>query len=136
MTSLRQRIGRLACLCVALTALGVEGRGPVRCSLINLIATPERFDGVRIQTVGYVRLRFEGNALFLSEDDAKHENTRNGLWLERNRDLEIRDGYALVEGVFRSDAKGHMALWSGTISDIARIEPWPPAQLPDAAATQ
>jgi len=33
---------------------------PIRCSVVNLLATPAVYDGKRVQLVGYVRLRFEG----------------------------------------------------------------------------
>jgi hypothetical protein len=132
MKHLLHRFARLfAVMSIALATLGADEARLKKCSLINLIATPERFDGVRVQTVGYVRLRFEGNALFLSSADAEHENTRNGIWLELRKGMEVRDGYALVEGVFAAGNKGHMALWSGTISSIDRLEPWPTEGLPD-----
>ena len=33
-------------------------------SLIRLIATPEKYDGKRIQVIGYLHIEFEGTAIY------------------------------------------------------------------------
>ena len=59
-------------LCIALVAAYcplVAGQSNDPVSLIQLIANPEKYDGKQVQVVGFLRLEFEGNALYLHEDD-------------------------------------------------------------------
>src|SRR5437016_4662724 len=49
-------------------------------SLINLIATPEKYDGKLIQVQGVCAFEFEGEALYLTRDDWKYGSTRNAVW--------------------------------------------------------
>ncbi|HSU12649.1 hypothetical protein [Longimicrobium sp.] len=106
--------------------------GPPRCSvypasLVELIARPERFDGKRVQVTGFVRIEFEGNAIYLSREDWEHGLYRNGLWINPPDSLRIRGapaGYMIVEGTFRAANRGHMGLWSGAIVQVMRIDPW------------
>jgi hypothetical protein len=51
-------------------------------SLIQIIANPTAFDQKRVAVKGYVVLEFEHQAVYLSEADAKHVITNNGLWLD------------------------------------------------------
>jgi len=99
-------------------------------SLINLIATPKAFDGKRIRVVGFVRIEFEGNAIYLHADDLRNGNTKNGLWLDLPRPLsrttKVNDQYAIVEGVFSMEDQGHFGLWSGAITQITRLDAWRP----------
>jgi hypothetical protein len=50
-------------------------------SLIELIANPTKFDGKRVRIIGFLRLEFEGNAIYLSKSDFEHGVTKNGLWV-------------------------------------------------------
>jgi hypothetical protein len=114
-----------------------QGELPIRCSLVNLLASPDDYDGERVQVVGYARLRFEGNALFLSQLDAEHDVFSNSVWLDisgwrRGPSSPATEGnqYAIVEGTFKKEEKGHMGLWPGAITQIERFDPWPPSWPP------
>lgn len=101
--------------------------GQMRVSLVQLIATPREFDQKRVIVEGYVVLRFEGQAIYLSEADAKDTITRNGLWLEvsdatyANR-ARFHKRWALVEGTFNARRRGHLDLFSGAIEGISRLK--------------
>jgi len=104
----------------------------IRCSIINLLASPESYDGKRIQVIGYARIRFEGNALFLSEESAKHEVVENSVWLDfsgwpGDRQALAKRGnrYAIVIGTFSQSETGHLGGWFGGITAIERFDPWP-----------
>lgn len=143
-------ISRSCLLCagvLALTAWNIDGferckhgtEPPLRLelqpdvtdlSIIQLIATPERYHGKVVRIVGFVRLEFEGNAIYLHQEDLKHGLTTNGLWLSVTDEIEKRadkysDKYVLVEGTFNSHNKGHMEMNSGAIENIKRLEVWP-----------
>jgi uncharacterized secreted protein with C-terminal beta-propeller domain len=100
-------------------------------SLINLIATPEKYDGKWVQVEGVCSFEFEGNALYLSRDDRNHLITKNAIWASWDTlgaqpyDLPFMfkfDGrHVLVEGYFDSNSKGHMGLFSGAITNVTRI---------------
>jgi hypothetical protein len=103
---------------------GSSPKRPLALSLLQLIATPEAFDGKYVRVFGFVRIEHEGTAIYLHREDAEHVLTKNGLWLEGFREGQVADRYALVEGRFSVKNQGHLGLWSGAIEDITRMEPW------------
>lgn len=103
---------------------------PLLVSLVQLIADPGRFDGKVVRCIGFCRIQFEGDAIYLHEDDFKHFITRNGLWLDIPKDHKLNrtaldQRYVLVEAQFSSIEHGHMDLFSGSLQKIRRIEPVP-----------
>jgi hypothetical protein len=99
----------------------------VDASLIELISSPERYRDRWVRIIGFVVLEFEGNAVYLHEEDFVHGITRNAIWLDvesSGAPQLTRPGYAIVEGRFSADAHGHMGLFSGALTRIGRISPW------------
>jgi hypothetical protein len=98
--------------------------------LINLIATPEKYDGKLIRVVGYLNLEFEGNALYLNKEDYKESLFRNAVWVNLTRKETIEKTktyskqYVVIEGTFVMSDTGHMGLFSGGITQISRIDLW------------
>jgi hypothetical protein len=99
--------------------------------LLQLIATPEAFDGMYVRVCGFVRIEHEGTAVYLHREDWEHALTKNGLWLvandatpEGSKEAQVQNRYALIEGRFSATRKGHLSLWSGSIENITRMEPW------------
>ena len=100
-------------------------------SLINLIATPERYDGRWVRVEGVCAFEFEGNALYLSRADRKHALTRNAIWASYDTlgaglyDLpftfKFGGRHVLLEGHFSSRDKGHMGMFSGALTNVNRI---------------
>ena len=102
---------------------------PTSVSIIQLIANPEKYNGKRVRIIGFVRIEFEGNAIYLHQDYEKLGIYSNALWLdvtdEIRKDREKYDGkYVIVVGTFDASNHGHMGLFSGTISDIKRFDFW------------
>ena len=103
--------------------------GPV--SIVNLIATPEKYDGKKIQIIGYLHLEFEGDGIYLHKDDYLNAITANGLWVNFSEKLtkktslkDYSDNYVIILGTFKKESKGHMGLWNGTMDDIIRLDFW------------
>ena len=101
----------------------------VGVSLIQLIATPEKYHGKRVRLEGFLRLEFEGNAIYLHREDYEHRITENGLWLDATNEMrkdrkKIDLHYVLIEGVFNAKSHGHMGLFSGEIKKINRCMLW------------
>src|SRR5438876_10449172 len=102
---------------------------PVDVSLVQLIANPKDHDGQIVRVIGFVRLEFEGNAIYLHQDDYKHGITKNGLWIDvtddmRKRQADIDQKYVLLEGTFNARDRGHMGLWTGSVQKITRCQVW------------
>jgi hypothetical protein len=102
--------------------------GPVDVSMIQLLAAPERFHGQVVRVQGFLRLEFEGNALYLHREDFGRALTRNASWVTPSRAFagkELSDGYVLIEGEFDAKEKGHFGLFSRSIKNISRADRWP-----------
>ncbi|HEX4606690.1 MAG TPA: hypothetical protein VH092_00650 [Urbifossiella sp.] len=104
---------------------------PESVSLVRLIANPDAYDGKMVRVFGYVRVEHEGTAVYLHRDDCEHMLTKNGLWLAAgestppgSREAAVNNRYALIEGRFSAKETGHRGLWSGSVRQITRMEPW------------
>ncbi|MCL5772915.1 MAG: hypothetical protein M1536_00850 [Firmicutes bacterium] len=99
-------------------------------SLINLIATPEKFHGTKVRVKGFAVIRFETTAIYLSSNDFHHGITKNSVWLKIDKYKigwdykKYNKKYVLVEGIFDKNYDGHMGLSSGSIKQIERMETW------------
>jgi hypothetical protein len=51
-------------------------------SLIQFLANPDRYHGVKVAVSGYLHWRFEDAALYLSKTDADYLNTTNAIWIQ------------------------------------------------------
>jgi len=107
--------------------------GPIEeydVSLVRLIANPEKYDGKTIQVIGYLNLEFEGNAVYLHQEDYEHGLTNNGFWVDfsgsikEKTKLDCSKKYVIIVGKFDMKRHGHMSLFGGTIKDITRLDVW------------
>jgi hypothetical protein len=92
-------------------------------SRVELIATPEKFDGREILVAGFLRLEFEGNCLYLHREDYEHLISKNAIWIVRNPVINAQSNtfnmhYVVLLGTFNATRKGHMSLNSGSLTDI------------------
>jgi hypothetical protein len=102
-------------------------------SLVELIARPELYDGKRVRVIGFVNFEFEGNGIYISQEDWRRSIARNGLWIDPPSRFETDSGpskvqpnqrYVIVEGTFNLRNPGHLGMWSGAIQRVTRLEPW------------
>jgi len=117
----------------AVSAYGKVSQDAIEVSLINLIATPEQYDGKLVRVTGVAKVEFENSGLYLSRDDYKNAITKNAVCLTLDEKLlgttyenlkKSNGKYVLVEGIFNSKKKGHFDRYSGTIDNITRYELW------------
>ena len=115
----------------------VRQNRPEYVSIIQLIATPEKYDGMLVRVTGVGNLEFEGNAIYLNKEDLAYR-THNAVWLDFQSNTtvsyeEAKDfngKYVIVEGVFDKNNTGHMGDFHGAITDITRYElNWAEAEL-------
>jgi hypothetical protein len=102
---------------------------PLDVSLVQLIANPKDYDGKIVRVIGFVRLDFEGKAIYLHQEDYRHSISKNGLWIDVTDDIlkkkaEFDQKYVLLEGTFNAKDTGHLGLWSGSIQKISRFQVW------------
>ncbi len=122
----RRALTMLAAALISVTAISdvlVSSAQNNSVSIVQLIATPDRYDGKVIQVMGFLRLAFEGNVIYLHEDDYKHGIGKNGLWIERNAKIDEKSDklnmhYVVIEGTFHAGDQGHLGLNAGAISNI------------------
>lgn len=102
----------------------------VKTSIINLIATPEKYHNKDVQVIGVVNLEFESNELCLSKSDLEYHINNNCLWIELGSEISYEEAqnlngkYAIIEGTFDMNNKGHLGMYAGSITDITRYELW------------
>jgi hypothetical protein len=101
----------------------------VDVTLVQLIANPERFDGKLIRVIGFLRLEFEGNVLYLHREDYENALLGNGIWVDVTSEMKknsesLNMNYVLLVGNSSASDRGHMGMWSGAIKKINRAELW------------
>ncbi|MGI8769974.1 MAG: hypothetical protein ACR2JE_00910 [Acidobacteriaceae bacterium] len=101
-------------------------------SILQLIANPQAYDGKRVRLIGFLRLEFEGNALYLHREDFEHAISNDALWVDPPRDMtkeqrqSVNNQYVICEATFRASGHGHMGLFSGELAEVTRLEFWSP----------
>ena len=92
-------------------------------SLINLIASPEKFDGKRVSVSGIMCMQYEETVLYLSYDDYDNMVTKNSIWIDiDSENAELDKVPVIIEGTYHKVNDGFINMCSGSISDITRIE--------------
>jgi hypothetical protein len=104
---------------------------PETISIINLIASPEKYDRKKVRVIGYLTLYFESSVLYLHKVDFDNMITKNGIWVDVSRAgldslKSYNKHYVIMDGTFDSQRKGHMDMNSGNIKNITRLDLWPP----------
>ena len=124
---------------------GKVSNGAENVSIVNIIATPARYDGKVVRANGVLTLEFEGNAIYITKADAENHVSKNSIWLDLDystlgipenkpsdpeelkrataiaRKLKNLSGkYVLIEGIFDKNSNGHLGLFSGSIK-VTRI---------------
>lgn len=99
--------------------------------LVRLIANPEKYQGKTIQIKGYLKLEFEGNAIYFHEEDYVRSLTENSLWVEFSKELSDKKNvndyskkYVIIVGTFEMNSRGHMGIFGGTMKNITRLDYW------------
>jgi len=79
--------------------------------------------------IGFLRLEFEGNALYLHETDFCHRISENAVWVDvgwppDDKHMRFNNEYVLLEGVFNAKSKGHMGMFAGSVQKLSRLDGW------------
>jgi hypothetical protein len=125
---MRRFFAALVLLALSTSSVAAELGRPMKVSLVQLLATPERFDGKEVQVAGFVQLEFESTVLYLHREDHGAQLLQNSLWLSQDspevaaRHDQLNLNYVELVATFHSKRKGHMGLFPGTLSGIRWIE--------------
>ena len=103
---------------------------PVDVGMVALVAVPERYDGKFVRTHGFLSIEFEGDALYLHEEDYRHGLTKNSLALrlsksQRQQFKSLSLKYVVIEGTVDARGLEQTDKWSGALGKITRLEIWP-----------
>jgi hypothetical protein len=103
--------------------------GPQTVPMQQLLADPQRFEGQRIRTTGFLRLEFEANALYQTREDFNGAVMQHAVWLDlTNAQLrslsKLNNGHVIIDGVFSAQYKGHGGKWPGALTRIAGVRMW------------
>jgi hypothetical protein len=109
-------------------------KSPQLCSLINLIATPEKYHNQKVIVLGVARVEPELRALYFCREHVELNVQFTSVWLKLE-DAEttitnperFNGEYIVVEGVYDMNLTGHLGAHHGSIRRIARIDLWKPS---------
>ncbi|MBR2445805.1 MAG: helix-turn-helix transcriptional regulator [Clostridia bacterium] len=101
----------------------------VDVSMTELIATPERYHGVKVRLTAVGNLDFEGNYISASTE-AWENHTNDRIWIELGEQLaphgerlrRYNGEYVIIEGVFNMHDKGHFNMFQGALHDVTRYD--------------
>ncbi len=102
---------------------------PVVVSMIRLLSHPEKYEGQRVITRGFLSMQSEREYhLYLHEEDYKYA-LMNGMVLRlteaQHKQFEkLNLNYVLIEGTIHADVGGHDEGYCGEIVDVTRMEAW------------
>ena len=116
------------CYCAPDRAQRNQARLPQLVSLLRLIAQPEQYAGALVSTVGYLRLEYEGDSLYVSETDCKNRIMLNAISIDvpdniRKDRARFDNKYVLLTGTYELH-QGTGVLTAGRLTNIRRAEPW------------
>lgn len=114
-------------LVAALFVVPVRAGQPINVTLVQLIATPEKFDGKLIRVIGFLEIEFEGNVLYLHREDYENAILGDGICVEVTPEMtqnskSLSKNYVLIEGVFSARERCHLDMWSGSLKNIRRVQ--------------
>jgi hypothetical protein len=133
MESLAGRYSRYFFAALLLLNLGFPqwacAAAPPTIPMQQLLDDPEKFEGHTVRVVGFLRLEFERNALYLNRDDFNKSVMKHALLLDlTNGQLrsssKLNNGHVIVEGVFSAKDIGHGGMWPGALKPVVRLHMW------------
>ncbi|MFC6921178.1 hypothetical protein [Microbulbifer taiwanensis] len=99
--------------------------------LVRVICDPSQFHGKEIIVRGFLKVKHEDIAIYLSKDVAVAGLTENSLWVSESSEIKLHSkegassgelklkdfdsSYVMIRGKFDYHSRGHMSGHSGTI---------------------
>lgn len=126
----------LCCVHAALAAPDQTRETGIRVSLINLVATPERYDGKLVLVTGYVSIELENMSICPTKNT---QSTKDCVWInidsgpfDTDEDVlrfkvkekiwkQFHAKTVTIRGTFDKDDTGHFGGWSGAIKNVIEV---------------
>jgi len=103
---------------------------PLNVGMVALLGDPQKYDGKVIRTIGFMCLEYEGNTLYLHEEDYRYGIYKNALTLrlspaQQKEFKKLSLKHVIIEGTF--DANGPERWdYGGAIGNVTRLDIWRP----------
>lgn len=102
---------------------------PAYASALQLVTTPERYDGKLVSVIGFLGMEHEGDLLFVHEEDQKHLILSNSVRVDGTKQMfknreQLDMKYVKLLGVFRAGDRVKDPLIVGTLTDVTSCEVW------------
>ena len=120
------RVAALVCVSCVLAMRAQAPQQPINVSLVQLIATPEKYDGKLVLVSGFLDMGREGDLLFLHEEDDDNVILQNAIWVRRSEQmtkdkLTLNRKYVQVTGVFKVGYTEQLGVPPNGISDVRDV---------------
>jgi hypothetical protein len=102
---------------------------PLQTSLIQLVASPEKYAGKRVSVIGFLWLSREQDALFLGAEDFRHGIVDNSIGLRMSSEVRKKAtthgaAYVVVVGTFEVSRQGLLSGFQTGLIDVRVVRPW------------
>ena len=117
------------CLLFSFVLQGQVRLNPLKVSLVQLIANPEKFDNRPVRVRGFMSMDREGDLLYLDQANAENVLSNNAIWVRRTEQMErertkLNMRYVTIVGIFRANFKEQWGDPVGGISDVESAVFW------------
>lgn len=107
-----------------------ESPQPLNVSMVALVANPEKYDGKFVRTIGFMCLEYEGDALYLREEDFRFRILKDAfaLRLSQAQQKEFKNlslKHVIIEGTVYANGPERWD-YAGAIGNVTRLEYWRP----------
>jgi hypothetical protein len=106
---------------------------PINVGMIALLASPEKYNGKIVETVGFLNIGLmrESDNLWLHEEDGQFSLCKNSFALDlsddqRKKFLPINHSYVMITGTLHSDGPEGPKMNSGIIVHVTQVDGWSP----------
>lgn len=101
----------------------------IAVSVMELIATPDRFDGKLVWVTGFLDLNLEGDVLYLHREDYQNLLRQNAIWVDTTEEMGknragLNTKYVRILGTFRAGPRGNDRTLVGGITQIKEAKLW------------
>jgi hypothetical protein len=105
-----------------------NGAEPINVGMVALLAAPEKYDGKFIRTIGFICLEFEGDALYLHEEDYRYGEIKHSFSLrlseaQRKQFKSLSLKRVVIEATVYANGL-EATEWAGALGNIKRLELW------------
>jgi len=119
----------ISCFDIRTSAQTKEKDVAVFPSMIQLLATPDKFDGKNIVVFGFMDFDTEADLLFTSKDDYDNVILANALWIEASEEMYkakalLNLKYVRIQGIFSAKPRGRFGSYVGAITKVGDCTPW------------